>query len=78
MLKYVVYTCRLHICDMFDEMPVMASRGPVKVLFKYLLLHHFSFVIFFSEGVIEFWAVTWALGLKKWLNPGDAGTTLEK
>jgi hypothetical protein len=34
MLRYVVYTCRLHICDMFDEMPVMASRGPVKSLFK--------------------------------------------
>jgi len=37
MLGTVIYTCRLHIHDMFDEMPVMASRGPVKVLNKYLL-----------------------------------------
>jgi len=34
MLRYVIYTCRLHIRDMFDEIPVMAGRGPVKVLFK--------------------------------------------
>ena len=40
MLKSVVYTCRLHICDMFDEMPIMASRSLVKSLFNYLLLHH--------------------------------------
>jgi len=45
MLKYVVFTCRLHICDMFDEMPIMASRGPVKGLFKYLLLQHCLCVI---------------------------------
>jgi len=32
--KFVIYTCRLHIHDMFDEIPVMASRGPAKVLFK--------------------------------------------
>ena len=34
MLRYVIYTCTLHIRDMFDEMHVMASRGIVKVLFK--------------------------------------------
>lgn len=34
MLRYVVYACRLHIYDMFDEMPVLASRGLVKGLFK--------------------------------------------
>jgi len=37
MLRSVLYTCRLHICDMFDEMLVMASMGLVKVLNKYLL-----------------------------------------
>jgi len=31
-----------------------------------------------SRSDIEFWAVTWALGLKKWLNPKDIGTTLSK
>jgi len=36
-LRSVIYTCSLHIRDMFDEMPVMASRGPIKVLNKYLL-----------------------------------------
>ena len=45
MLKSVVYTFRLHICDMFDEMPVMASRGLVKDLFNYFLLHHYFPVI---------------------------------
>jgi len=34
MLGSVIYTCRLHIRDMFDKMFVMASRGPIKVLFK--------------------------------------------
>jgi len=37
MLKTIIYTCRLHILDMFDEIPVMASRGPIKVLNKYFL-----------------------------------------
>jgi len=29
MLSYVVKTCRFHVCDMFDEMFVMASRSSV-------------------------------------------------
>jgi len=37
MLGTVNYTCRLNICNKFDEMPIMASRGPVKVLNKYFL-----------------------------------------
>jgi len=37
MLNFVVYTCRLHVCDMFDEMPIKASRGLVEDLFKYFL-----------------------------------------
>ena len=40
MLRTVKYTCRLHICNMFDEMPVMASRGLVMILFILLILHH--------------------------------------
>jgi len=36
MLIYVVMTYRMHICDMFDEISVMASRGPIKSLFNYL------------------------------------------
>ena len=46
MLKVVVYTCRLHTRDMFDEMSVIASRDLVKGLFKYLHLHHCFLVIF--------------------------------
>jgi len=34
MLKYVFYTCRLHIYDMFDEIFVVATRAPVKPSFK--------------------------------------------
>ena len=29
MLSYDVKTYSFHVCDMFDEMPIMASRGPV-------------------------------------------------
>ena len=34
MLRSVVDTCRLHICDTFDEISVMASMGTFKGLFK--------------------------------------------
>ena len=34
MLRYAIYTCILHIRNMFDKMPVMASKGAFKVLFK--------------------------------------------
>jgi len=34
MLRSFVYTCKLHIFDMFNEMPAIASRGPIKGLFK--------------------------------------------
>jgi len=40
MLNSVVYTYRLHVGDMFDEMLIVASRGLVKDLLKYLLYHH--------------------------------------
>jgi len=30
-------TCRMHIFDMFDEILVMVSRGPVDSLFMYFL-----------------------------------------
>jgi len=36
MLKFVLMTYRLHICDMFDEMFVIDSRGPVNQLIKCL------------------------------------------
>jgi len=36
-LDYVVNTYRLHVDDMFDEMHVMDSRDPFKVLNKYFL-----------------------------------------
>lgn len=49
MLRYVIYTCRLHIRDMFDEMPVMASRGPFKVSFKGLHLYcNFLVILLFQ------------------------------
>lgn len=37
MLRTVNYTYIFHICNMFDEVPEMASRGPVKVLNKYFV-----------------------------------------
>jgi len=46
MLKFVVLNCRMHICDMFNKMYVMASRGLVKSLFNYLHLYGFFYVTF--------------------------------
>lgn len=40
MIKFVVCTCSLHICDMFDKMPVVASSDLVKSLFNYFIFHH--------------------------------------
>jgi len=40
MFNSINYTDRFHLYDMFDEMPVMAGRGLIKVLFNLLLLHH--------------------------------------
>ena len=45
-LNLFSYTCRLHICDMFEKIPAMASRVLVKGLFKYLHLHHCFPIIF--------------------------------
>ena len=42
MLRNIIYAYRLHIHDMFDEMPIMDSRGPVKVLNKHFISYcHF-------------------------------------
>jgi len=38
MLRSIIYTCRLHIHEMLDEMPIMATRGPVKISLKSLHL----------------------------------------
>jgi len=46
MLRYVVMTCRLHICDMFNKMAAMASRGKIKPLFKYLHQYRCFDVVF--------------------------------
>ena len=52
----------MHICDMFDEIPMKASRGPFKSLFKYLHLYHYSIVI------LHFWKCHGVLGSD--LSPG--------
>jgi len=36
MIRYVVMTHRLHICDMFDKMLVMVNKGQIKFLIKCL------------------------------------------
>jgi len=74
MIRIVACTYRLHTFDMFDEMPIMASMGLVEGLFKYLHLNHCFIVIFFSRCVNKLWAMTWALGLKKWLKSQEHNT----
>lgn len=48
MHRSIVMTYKMHICDMFDEIPVMASRGPLKYLFNYFLQYHCFDVNFHS------------------------------
>jgi len=43
----VVYTYRLHVCNMFEKMPSIASMGLVKGLFNELLLLHCFHIILF-------------------------------
>ena len=45
MFNSIGYTYRLHDCDMFEEMPVMAGRDLIMVLINLLLLHHCFHVI---------------------------------
>lgn len=52
----------MHIYDMFDEMPIMASRGPVKSLLKYL---HFYMCF---DVTFNFWKFHRVLG--SGLSPG--------
>lgn len=65
MLKCVVMTYRLYICNMFDEIPVMFSKGPS--LFKNICICiHVSMLVFIPEGFMELWAVAQVLALKRW------------
>ena len=54
MLRFVIYICKLHIHNMFDEIPVMASRGPFKGLFKYLHFPHCFLIIFILKVSFNF------------------------
>ena len=45
----MVYTYRLHVDDMFDEMAIMAKRDMVKVLFNLLFSHHFFLFFFLTD-----------------------------
>jgi len=40
MLRSIVMTCRMHTCDVFDEMFVMANMGLVTYFFNYCHLYH--------------------------------------
>lgn len=59
---------------MFDEMPVMDSRGPVYSLFMFYKCIIVMLCKFISESAIDLWAVTWAR--KSGSNPGEADTSL--
>jgi len=47
MSKLVVYTCRCNVCDMLDEIPVMAGRCLDEFLMMLLLLYLFFNVIYY-------------------------------
>ena len=50
---------------MFDEIPIMASRGLAKVLLCLLLLLHCFIVLFLISSYHSILGVAWALGMKK-------------
>jgi len=77
-LRYVIYTCRLHIRDMFYEIPVMASRGLVRSHSSDCIYTVISLLFYCSKDVIQFWVVTSFLGLKSVSNLRDAGIALCK
>jgi len=66
MLRYVVVTYILHICDMFDEMSVMTSQGIVKSFLNYLHLYHCFNVNFHFWKFHKFLGSGLCLGPKKW------------
>ena len=78
MLKYVFKTYRLHICDMFDEIPVMEVGVQLKACSSICNFIVVSLLYFYYEGVIQLWAMTWALGLQKWLKSQGRWHYIEK
>ena len=64
MLRYVIRNCRVHICDVFDEIPFMASRGPFKSLFKNLYWYHCLYVSFHFYKFHEVLGSDWILALE--------------
>lgn len=73
---YIIMTYRFHICDMFDEMYVMAGRILVKSLLKRLAFVSMSFII--SKNFMKFWVVAWVLALKRCTKFGVDVLTLAK
>jgi len=68
MLKYVIMTYRMHICDMFDEMHVIASRDLVMSFLNNFHWHHCLYVYFhlceFHEVLGSDWVLTLEFSLK--------------
>ena len=65
-LNSVVYTCRLHVDDMFDEMLIMANRGLVKALINHLLFHHCFRVLYLIMSFHSFLGSGLGSGPEKW------------
>jgi len=66
MFRYVVMTCKMYICDMFYEIPIMASRGPVKSLIKCLHQYLCFDVIYHFSKFHEVLRSGLSLGTEKW------------
>ncbi len=64
-LASIVYTCRLHIDDMFYEMPLMDNRGLVMVFFILVLLHHYFLVLLLISSYESILDSGLAFGLEK-------------
>ena len=56
----------MHICDMFDKVPVMASRGLVKSLIKFVIKSILFMSFMSSVSFMEFMGIDWVLALKEW------------
>ena len=67
MIRFVIYTCRLHIRDMLTKCLSWLIGVKSRSYSSNCISSIISMLSYCFEGVIQFQVVTWALGLKMWL-----------
>ncbi len=65
LITLVEYTFAICLMKCLSWIVGVQSRSWTSFYFSTVL----SMLFYWSEEMVQFWAVTWALGLKKWLKP---------